>query len=982
MQSRLMAESSFSVRTEAHHEWELVIPDSRVFFYPRFNLASFTVQLVNKGNIAEPVMLEVNPEAKLKFSSDEPFEQSRTLLMEPFSDTTLKFFVRYTSDEDRVFDISKVMVHATANGETVTRPVMVEKYSDIYSPFFIDRNLPHQVEAGIRHFTGNDEFLPFIKARGLATFRNQSKLLYNFNYYSVTGAENLISNTYYTFLYSWEQLKVGIGAFSSPLGRNLYTRNGVMVSNTVKLSPGFFLEAFAAQSFYAPKTSAAVGYTINANKKISFHGSFSYDYDREKEVNTASVMFQSSLIPLHTKHNMNFSLYGYNEAHSQTTPYSMTGFAWDINYNGMFGDNIAVRLINNYGSPNIPGAQMGLISLGVNTIFMFGEKKRYVGIDYINARRKYHGYSYEGDKLPDAELYDQYARIVFHSGNRPNHNFDMGPSIEFYRSLRPVPNLPGTFSEYTARKLRFEYKASIFKSLSVNVKMGVSDIYIKDTREIREERYDIHVLGGYNFGHGIAMAFSYDFGPMVNSGLYQFSGDVENHSFSIGPSATMNFLKDRISFNFFSSLIYRFDLNYTSVNINPKVEAFLARDWYLVLSGTYHYTRQVYEKYTGINDYTYLEVSLRKRWGKSDFNKWQRDTRRLKIVMFQDDNANGIKEDEEQGIPFVKTRLKMTQSSSRNVSTEFPVDITLLSNEAGVVIYNRLPMGFYEMSITPLSDVKEYFYVNRSAEKIELTDNSTYYIPFQKATKITGKIALKRAQFIKKGEEDIDLANIRITAYNNQGNSYTAYNNQGNSYSTLTLKDGTFIIFVPGNNTYHVRMPNVFGSSYSILKNDIPVTLTSQPYSNLVFEVSETARQVKFKSSTPAATDTAKQAPLKIKVLHGKFYENRTDTLNTNAHPEFGIQFAPAEVQEMMPGNFYVVLKEAVNQEEAARLRQVFLENGTNCYVGIMKETGQYFVFSNYYKTQPEARKEVDVIRKKPGMNDAYILKLELEEKK
>ena len=72
-----------------------------------------------------------------------------------------------------------------------------------------------------------------------------------------------------------------------------------------------------------------------------------------------------------------------------------------------------------------------------------------------------------------------------------------------------------------------------------------------------------------------------------------------------------------------------------------------------------------------------------------------------------------------------------------------------------------------------------------------------------------------RQKFIKKGEESLDLTNIKITAYNKQGNSY----------SSFTLSDGSFTIFVPRNNTYYVRMGNVFGPGYKIMQNDINITI-------------------------------------------------------------------------------------------------------------------------------------------------------------
>ena len=965
MQNKLLTESSFNIHPMVYHDWDIFLPDKRVFFYPRMNLSEFEIRLANNGNTAEEVKLNIATDNKIALDNIGDWKTGQNIKLLPYQDTILKFNVKYTFSEYRVFDISKVQIHASTGDKEIPKALLIEKYNDTYAPFFVDRSLPHQAEVGFRSFSGNDRLLPFIKARGTSTFKNSSTIQYNFNYYAMTGNEDIISNTYYNFLYNRKGFKVGLGAFSSQLGRNLYTRHGIMISNVLKLSPTFSLEAFAAQSFFTQKTSAAVGYTIE-KKKIGFHGSVAYDVDAEKQVNTGSAMLQSNLITLFKYHDISFNLYGYYEHHYLTKDYSLAGLAWDINYYARIADIITVKVSNNYGSPNIPGSQMGLLNFGIHSVFFIGDKKKYFSIQYNNNSRKYHTYTYEGDKLPNAKLFDQYANFLFHSRENPNHSWDAGPSIEFYHSLRPSQAVGGPISEYNAQKLRFEYKAIIAKNLTLNLKTGLAKISLKETELITEQRYDLHLLGGYSIFRGYGLSFSYDYGPMVNSGLYQFAGDAKNHSFSFGPSVMTTYFKERVSFNLFANFIYRFDLQYASFNVNPKIEAFLFRDWYVVASGTYHYTRQQYPEFLTRNSYTYFELSIKKRWGKSDQNKWQKATRRLRVVLFKDDNGNGVKDDMEQGVPFVKTRLKLTNTDDPKISTQFPVDIILLSNEAGTVNYNRLPKGFYELSITPLSDVKEYFYVNRSAEKLELTKNATYYIPFQKANKISGKVVVQRSKFIKAGEESLDLTNIKITAYNKQGNTY----------SSFTLEDGSFTIFVPGNNTYFLRMGNVFGSSFKILQNDINITITDSTNNHVVFNVNEISRQVKFKDAKPAKSDTLPE-PLKIKVMHGTFYENSNEAaVEKDAVPEFKIKEAPVVEQKMIPGNLYVVIGITTIRTDAVKLKRIVDENGINASLGYDETNGKYYVYTKYFQNKNDAKEELNLLFK-AGLTDAEVIKFE-----
>lgn len=962
--NRLLSECSFNVHSEPFHDWELEMPEKRVFFYPRMNITSFNLHLRNKGNTTDTINLKIEQDKKTALAGNIDWAAGRNLILTPYQDTTLKLFIRYTGAKDRVFDIGRLIIKASGAQLESKQFLLVEKYSDVYSPLYIDKFLPHQTDIGFRTFSGNKEVLPFIKARGMTTLGEESRFQYNFNYYSQTGREDLLSNLYYNFTFDWRDLRIGIGAFSSQLGRNLYTRNGIMVSNAIQLSPGFKLEGMVAQSFFIPKTSAGIGATINT-KKTSFFGSVAYDFDNDKKVNTTSLMFQSALIPIFKNHDLSFTLYGYHEKHYLNNPYTLQGIAWDLNYLARIGDRVVFRVLNNYGSPDMPGTQMGLFSLSVNPTFRIGNRRNFLSFIYTNASRRYYTYSYEGVKLPEARLYNQYANFLFYFNNNPNHTLYAGPSIEYYQSFRPSTKYDNILEEFTSEKLRVEYKSVIFKNLTFNIKAGVSNNTLKDVEVKTDRRYDVHVLSAYSIASGFGVSMGYDYGPMVNSGLYQFAGDVENHSINAGPTMMKSFFKGRLDFSLFASLSYRFDLDYTAVNVNPRVELFLARDWYLVANGTYNYTQQKYsEQVTTSNSHNYLEFAIRKRWGKTDFNKWQKDTRRLKIILFKDDNGNGQKDDFERGMPNVKTRVKLTNSDNPTVRTEFPVDVTLLSNAAGVSIYNRLPKGFYELSITPMDDVREYFFVDRSLEKIDLTQNTTVYVPFQKASRITGQVVIKRQQFIKKGDELIDLKNIRVTAYNTQGNSY----------SSFTLEDGSFTIFVPNNSDYFLRIRNVFGDNFRIANNDQVVTVSDNQSPNVVFNVNEAGRQVKFKTAATASADTVAEA-MKVKVLHGKIYENTPEqAVDPNAAPGFTMPAVAVTEQSIIPGRFYVVLSEAGTREEAMAYLKIVRENGINGYYGQDEKTGAWFVFTNNYATKAEAQKEVSLL-KKPKIRDVRVVR-------
>jgi hypothetical protein len=960
----IFIESSFVVKLESFHNWDVIIPEKRVFFYPRMNLARFDIIIVNNGNTNELISLDIKPDSKIKLECLSSSDFRPEINLAPNSDTTLCFTAAYVYSEDRVFDVSKVQIHATDGKIKIFRAVLIEKYSDTYAPFEIDRNLAHETEAGVRTFSKSNEVLPFIKARGSAAFKNESSFNYNFTYYDLTETEDFISNSYYNFLYTRNSFNAGLGAFSSQLGRNLYSRNSLMVSNIIKLSSTASIEAYASYNLLSPKTSLAAGYYLN-NKNINMLGSVSYDVDGANKVNTASAILNTGRIPLAKNNELSAILYGYHESHYFANKYQQLGYAWDINYFGKITRNLSFHFTNNYGSPNISGPQMGLVNFSTKVKYNISETKDYLSAQYLNSSRNYYNVNSEGYRMPEIMLKDQYANILFHSNTNKKFRWYMGPSVEFYNSSTPIPNQDER-AIYNIQKYRMEIKCFFGRNLMMHIKYGLGKFSYEEIENLTDSRYDFHLLGDYHYS-GYGLRFSYDYGPMVNMGLYQYALDAGNNSVNISPYIIKTYLKGRVSLSMFANYAYRFDLKYGSLNINPKIETYVFKDWYFVVSGTYNYTQQSYHEFDSRRSFYYMEFSIKKRWGKSDNNKWKKNLRRLKIQLFKDENGNGKQDDYEKGIPNTKIRLQITNSATQNNRGNFPIDITLLSNDKGIVIFNQIPKGFYKVTIIPIDDLKEYFYVNKSAEQIELNKNSVYSIPFQKASKIKGWIDLKREKFTKDSKIKTDIANIKVTAFNKLGNSYSAF----------THKDGSFTIFAPGNHIYQIRMKNVFGKNFRILKNDIQLLLVDTTSAPIVFKIVEQNRKINFKKASPTNKSTDSPVLQKIKVLQGTIYNDSDQKpVPKDGIPNFNLPKMTLETNKMISGRYYLIAGHINNFKDAEKLMQILHEQGIKSYLGAIEKQELYYVYLEFTNSRAEAKQKL-ANYKKAEIKPITIIKFE-----
>jgi len=947
-QNKLIVEDTFFIQAQPFHKWDIAIPEKRNFFYPGRNKADFEVIVKNDGNVSEQINLEIRPDKKLTVETGGRPELLHSLTLPANSDTTLHFTASYSYDKKRVFDISRVQVIATGDEIELYNGIIIEKYTDTYAPLKINKNLPHSIEFGLRTFKQNDEILPFLNANGVSEYKNDASFRYSFTYHDLTETENIIGNSYYQFLYNRKQLNVGVGAFSSSLGRNLYSRNCLMFSNEIELTKTTKMKGYGSVGYVDPKTSAGLGYAYEKND-FKMETAIAYDMDILRKTNTGSFMHRFHEIKLHPKHSISSTIYSYYEQHNTENPYSQLGVAYDLLYTALLSERFTLSLANRYGSPDIPGSQMGLFSLNLLSKYYLSNNTNYFALHLNNSSKNYYIIDADGVRLPDVSLLDKYANLFYYSYTKPNFKWSFGPSVELYKSENPLIGL-GKTKDFNMQKYRLEYRARLGKSFSFALKGGLSRESDDFASNQYSDKYDFHFLGEYN-NSGYGVRISYDYGPMVNTGLYQYALDAGSNAVIVTPFVLKNYLGGLIGVTLFTNFTYRIDQEYKSLNVNPKVETYIINDYYFVVGGTYNYVQQVFNERTYSNSFYYLEFTIKKRWGKKGKNNRDREFKRMKVLMFQDDNGNGEKDPGEKGVPFVKTRILLKSTPDKEAREGLPVDITLLSNESGYSTFNKIPLGYYEIFIAPLSDLNEYFYVSHSIESVELIDNMVYEIPFQKARKITGQINIKRRKFIKEEEEGMDLKNIRVTAYNQEGHSYSAF----------TDAQGRFVMNAPGGLTYFVRIENIFGSTFKILQNDIKINLSDEILKPIIFNVSEANKAIKIKKSSSSKDLAQKKKIQKIKVLSGEVYgaSNKKKRVDKNSTPDFEIDKLADGDHEMVVGKFYVIVGSETERTEALKILKIHREMGVNAFIGLNDYNGRYYIFTNFFDRRQDTSNEI-----------------------
>lgn len=602
-----------------------------------------------------------------------------------------------------------------------------------------------------------------------------------------------------------------------------------------------------------------------------------------------------------------------------------------------------------------------MFNLVVKSNYRLGDQKKSLfTLTLANIERNFRNYNLEGIKMPQVYLRSQYGNLSFHYMASRAFRFNVGPSYERYFASRPLDNY-GLRERYTIEKYRFEIQAYVKQYLKFRVKYGVSNVFHLSPESGFNPKNDFHIDAEFKSG-GYGLRLAYDFGAMANYGLYQYATDNTRDALNITPVIMRNYWNERIKLSLFTNLIYRFDLEYGTININPRIECYLGANWIATAGGTYSYTRHQYLAQPFGHSHYYLEFAIKKNWGRNEGQKWRKEQKRIRIQLFKDENGNGLKDRNESGVPNVKVRIRLTNSADMQAYEGMPVDIALVSNDKGFVSFNNLPPGFYEVYVTPLEATTAYFHIGGGVEKIELNKNQMVYIPFQKANRMYGAIDLKRQRFIKSDEKVIQLGNIKVTAYNNAGDSYSAF----------TDSEGNFVLFVPGSQVYHVRINNVFGNNFRIKNNDIRVTMPDMAGKPIRFEVVENNRPINFRKLEKPAIDSTEISLQKIKVLKGSIAHIEPDKADSVSSTDQ--QKPQPAVMVLQQEDFYVVINEAKSIAEAVRLRTVYSEQGISASFGYDDARRIYYIYSGRFASRGDARDEIRRMLKF-GIRDARIVR-------
>jgi hypothetical protein len=191
------------------------------------------------------------------------------------------------------------------------------------------------------------------------------------------------------------------------------------------------------------------------------------------------------------------------------------------------------------------------------------------------------------------------------------------------------------------------------------------------------------------------------------------------------------------------------------------------------------------------------------------------------FVAFLDFNGNRIMDNDEVPLENMVVQLNGHEA---------------ITNSEGKVQFLHVQHKRYFHNVIPLVDMGGWFGLR--TDSIDITPQSTYYIPFTRGVKIMGSVLLDREKFSADVVAELDLSNIKI---------FTT-DTSGNTFATMTDRAGNFEFYVPFG-YYALSMDEeVLSDRFILAQNNIPLELEEGMESYYqAFFIIEKRRKIKKK---------------------------------------------------------------------------------------------------------------------------------------
>lgn len=582
-----------------------------------------------------------------------------------------------------------------------------------------------------------------------------------------------------------------------------------------------------------PKT-AAVAHTINVNRNLRVRSTVLREWDSFFDINSTLAFTGADIrIGRNQLINVRGGLSQQNHYWNPNALERYSGFTYGIRYGARFR-RLLVNVMNRYYSKDFAGIYSGNSHIAGELRYQLNLKSdiaiKAIHLDQATQRR-FQGIIMPGRILKRKEIEFEYGlnskgnRFVFNpifttasidtldtrtygteAGFRSNAMGDLKLYTNFYTGVMTANSLSGAPKFFI-----FQARGGVRKQ---NLNLNLYYLYGPNRRnplaqinflERKINLQYVNISGFYNYW------FHNNKFLLKTRAIFNLETTFDRKNFALRPTL-MYFPVEGIR------LRLGLDFSTTTQNVAPINDDFVFSEEEMATQSNF-----------------FVHAGLRAELGMRVKSQNRHD---VKLMLFKDKNANGIRDKNEPGLRNILVRLTKGIALGKEIEKDQyskEEGGETMTEDDGIVKYSGLPSGIYDVELEVLEDLG-WFPAKKG--KIMVHQNRTFNIPLVQGIKIDGTLIIDRDKYSFLTKEQVQISKIRVTAIDSAGNAH----------STLTDADGNFSLFVP-KGKYRISVnENGLGDMFRLVRNDIEVDLRQiENRFNMSFYVVEKRRKVNIR---------------------------------------------------------------------------------------------------------------------------------------
>ncbi|TVQ10973.1 MAG: carboxypeptidase regulatory-like domain-containing protein [Bacteroidetes bacterium] len=842
MQQRNMISSeSWVVLPVLQSAWNASASRNQIILTEYADTASFTINVVNTGDITEWFTLETEQPPGV-FLLDEKGEISESLRsrfsLKPLQDTIIRFSYRVVDEaatETERFATGsarrkRVRVSLSAEprvgaGRSWNSNVEIRKLSDKWVQNKLPyASLPLTIEFNAMDILSENAYGDLF-LYGSKFFNENTTLSY---FFQANFISNYLNPTAFLGQYlniNFQSKYFGVELGKTSIGTTGYALSGDGVKVTGKYdnhrlhlgyvaSPGVFdslkiREGISAEYVYAGRTVSGSTFFQRAENFIQktddqlMGGNLSYRFLGTQFVRVTANMTQQS-------HLWN-----------PDSVFTVEGLGYSVNYSGRF-NNLGLGMM--YASSTADNLiRKGMESLSARASWRFNRQNRLAAS--WSSSKSQPNYYFRGQPR---ELNQERVRETY----RLNYQYSGTVSSV---SFSPVHyDYEDRFLSFTRSGAEVDYRllsSSDFR-FSVNTFLGYSTLpdSLIDPFFVANIRTNFRYFQ-YNLN------LRYYYGPYFSNELRRFADTGRSFNrFAANLFFEEYFFRNSVMLRFSSLYNYSTYNHQSSVSVRPELYYFVNSGLRFGVYGRFFGMSVEQEDMAGLPDLSVgdeIYQYSRYEFGfsvKKDLNVPISGRRfyDFTVLVYRDVTGTGSRESRDPGVSEVWVRMQYIEpsSGSEHLSLSSLETFEAVTNRDGKAFFTHIPPGNYLLTLLPVAASGARF--EARTYEVMVSSDRTLDLSIDRGARVAGAIVLERDQYTQ--ADYFPVNNIRVTATNPEGQQF----------STLTTNNGQFSLYLQkGSYTISVN-ENVFSDLFTLQNNNIPIDVV---YEHEVITVNFVARE-------------------------------------------------------------------------------------------------------------------------------------------